>query len=174
LNIFSAASIKILYVLALDPSRSMYQREIARAAGVSVGSANRILNRLVELGFVEKEEKGKIHLYKFKLTDPASRALKILFNILKLKPLLEELAPLTRRIILFGSCAEGMDHGESDIDLFILTEHKEKASRIIHRYEGRRHISPIIVTMTEYVKLRNENTQLYREILKGITLWERD
>lgn len=174
LNLFSGSSLKILYALASDPMRSFYQREAAGEAHVSVGSANRILRTLVDWGLVDREKKGKIYLYRFNVDNPVARQLKVLFNVIELEELTTMLKPLTRRVILFGSCAEGIDVRESDVDLFILTNEKEAVSLIIGRHGSKRRLAPLIVDVNEFTKLRNEDKPLYEEITRGITLWERD
>ena len=174
LNLFSGSSLKVLQTLASDPAHSFFQREVAEAARVSVGSANRVLRRLVDAGLVEGSEKGKIHTYRFNADNPVTRQLKILFNLLELEVLIEQLKDHARRIILFGSCAEGRDVKESDVDLFILTNERDDVAEIIGRFDSARRLAPIIVDAEERVRLRDENKPLYEEIERGITLWERD
>ena len=174
LKLFTSSSLKLLYALASDPMRSFYQREAAGEAHVSVGSANQILRKLVNRGLIDKEKKGKIHLYRFNVENPVSRQLKVLFNIVEVEELVVMLRDLARRIILFGSCAEGKDARESDIDLLVLTNDKNTVSKIINTYESKRNLSPIIVNANDFTKLRNEDRPLYDKIIRGITLWERD
>lgn len=174
LNLFTSSSLKLLYALASDPMRSHYQREAAEKAYVSVGSANRILRKLVERDLVEREKKGKIYLYRYNVYNPVARQLKVLFNIIEVEELIDMLKPLVRRIILFGSCAEGRDAKESDIDLFILTRDKDIVSEKINLFGSKRRLVPIIVDVNEFTKLRNEDRPLYDEITRGITLWEID
>ena len=174
LNLYTPSSLKLLYALALDPMRSFYQREAAGEAHVSVGSANRILRRLVDHGLIDREKKGKIYLYRFNVDNPVSRQLKVLFNVMEVDELVDTLQDLTTRVILFGSCAEGKDVRESDIDLLVLTNDKKAVSEIINQYETRRNLSPIIVNANDFTKLRNDDRPLYEEIMRGITLWERD
>jgi len=166
--------LKVLYNLAFDPLRQYYQREVANEAHISVGSANRVLPDLVENGLVVKEEKGKIHIYRYNIDDPTARQLKVLFNMLELKDIVEGIKPHAKRVILFGSCSEGTDIKESDMDLFILTDEKEAVAENLKTLHTRRSISPIIVDVNEYISLRNQDLPLYDEILRGITLWERE
>ena len=174
LNLFTTSSLKLLYAFASDPMRSFYQREAAGEANVSVGSANRILRGLVDHGLIDREKKGKIYLYRLNIDNPVSRHLKVLFNIIEVEKLVEKLQNLTARIILFGSCAEGRDARESDIDLLILTNEKKAVSEIIGQHISKRRLAPIIVNANDFTKLRNNDRALYDEILRGITLWERD
>jgi hypothetical protein len=174
LNLFTPSSLKLLYALASDPMRSFYQREAAGEARVSVGSANRILRGLVDRGLIDREKKGKIYLYRFKVDNPIARHLKVVFNIMEVETLVDKLQNLTARIILFGSCAEGRDARESDIDLLVLTNEKRAVSEIIGQHKSKRRIAPIIANANDFTKLRNDERPFYEEIMRGITLWERD
>lgn len=174
LNLFTASSLKLLYALASDPMRSFYQREAAGEARVSVGSANRILRGLVDRGLIDREKKGKIYLYRFNIDNPVSRHLKVLFNIMEVEKLVDDIRSFTTRVILFGSCAEGRDARESDIDLLVLTNEKKAVSEIIGQHKSKRRLAPIIVNSNDFTKLRNDDRPLYDEIMRGITLWERD
>lgn len=165
---------KVLYTLAFDPLRLYYQREVANEADISVGSANRVLPDLVSNGLVMKEEKGKIHIYRYNIDDPAARQLKVLFNVLELKEMVEGIKPHAKRIIVFGSCSRGTDVKDSDVDLFILTDEKDVVTESLRSFNIRRSISPIIVDANDYVNLRNQDRPLYDEVLGGITLWERE
>ncbi len=174
LNLFTGSSVKLLYALASDQMRFFYQREAAERAHISVGSANRIFRTLVDSGLVEQEKKGKIYLYRYNVNNPVGRQLKVLFNIIEVEELIDMLRPLARRIILFGSCAEGRDAKESDIDLFILTRDKEAVTEKLGLYGSWRRLAPIIVDVNDFTKLRNEEKPLYDEITRGILLWEID
>ncbi len=160
--------------MAFDPLRLYYQREVANEADISVGSANRVLPDLVSNGFVMKEEKGKIHIYRYNIDDPAARQLKVLFNVLELKEMIEGIKPYAKRVIMFGSCSGGTDVKDSDVDLFILTDEKDVVAENLRSYDIRKSISPIIVDANDYINLKNQDHPLYDEIHRGITLWERE
>jgi len=165
-------ALKILHELSSDPMRAFYQREVAKEAEVSVGSANRALKILVEKELVTKERKGKVLLYKFNTESPVAKQLKILFNVNELDELVRTLKKYSKRVILFGSCAEGNDVRDSDIDLFILTNEKGAVRRIVNSYEASRKIASIIVDANDFAKMRSEDKPLYGNILRGIRLWE--
>ena len=150
--ISSEASIKILSTLAGDPMRVFYQREVSMEARVSVGSANCILRLLAERELVVKERRRKVFLYKYNLENPLARQIKILFNINDLSDLVLKLRASCKRIVLFGSCAEGTDVKDSEIDLFTLTDQKSEVRRAAKGYErslGRK-LSPIILNAGDF------------------------
>jgi len=112
--------------------------------------------------------------YKLNLREPMVRQFKVLVNVCALKELLDTLKQHSRRIILFGSSAQGTDVRESDLDLFILTSEKSYVRSKIRAFNksGGRKVAPIIVDANEFASLRREDRPLYENIERGITLWE--
>jgi len=174
LNFIAGSTLKILHALASDPMRSFYQREVAKEAKVSVGSANRTLKVLTEKELVTKEKRGKIFLYRFNTESPVAKQIKILFNVNELDELVKNLKEYSNRIILFGSCAEGNDVKDSDIDLFVLANEKEMVRRIVNSYETSRKIAAIVVNANDFARMRKEDKPLYDDILRGTKLWEKE
>jgi len=157
-----------------DPMAEHHEREVMRETNVSKGSANRILRELADLGFLIRERKGRMVFYRLDTENPVVRQFKVLVNVYALSSLLNQLKRRTRRVVLFGSCAQGLDVKESDIDLFILSSEKEAVRRIVgdfNQEDGRR-VTPIVVDSNEYMRLKREDKPLYENIERGIVLWE--
>jgi predicted nucleotidyltransferase len=167
-------SIAILAQLAEDPMKEFYQREIAEKAQVSLGSANQLLRDLVKREMVILERRGKMLFYRINLDNSVSRHFKILFNVMYLDELVKELRNACKRMILFGSCAEGTDMKESDIDIFVLTQKKDVVIQTINKYERRinRRIAPIVLSSIEWASMRRKDRPLYDSISRGIILWQ--
>jgi predicted nucleotidyltransferase len=176
MNFITSKSLHVLHFLLSDPIEQFYEREIARQTNVSIGAVNQFLREFHKIGLVDVQKRGKINLYKADLKNPASRQFKVLFNVLALNDLVDEIKQISDRVVLFGSCAEGTDVKDSDIDIFILTSDPETARREVTRYEKKmyRRISPIIVDSTELAKMRIRDKPLSERISRGITLWERE
>jgi predicted nucleotidyltransferase len=157
-----------------DPMREYHEREVVRRTGVSKGSAGKILKLLASLDFLTREEKGRMAIYKLNLKEPTVRQFKILVNIFALKNLLDKLRQFSRKVVLFGSCSQGTDAKESDIDLLIITTEKEWVRKITSEFnqENERKVAPVVVSMNEYVLLRKEDRPLYENIERGVVLWE--
>jgi len=174
MNFITETSLKILALLASDPMREFYQREIAKEAGVSIGAVNQILRTLADREIVTKEKRGKMIFYRYNLQDPVSRQLKIFFNVNDLDGLVKQLRGRCKRIVLFGSAAEGSDVKGSDLDLFVLTQEREAVKEAIKKYEEKigRRVAPIIVNASEFVELRSKDKPLYDRIVDGIVLWQ--
>jgi len=176
MNFITSKSLEILYFLLSDPMEQFHGREIARQTSVSVGAANQFLRKFYKVGLVEMSKRGKTNLYRVNLKNPIARQFKVLFNVLTLNELIEKTKDDSDRIVLFGSCAEGTDVADSDMDLFVLTSDIETVQRKVRLYERKidRRIAPIIVDSNELVKMKTRDKPLYERILKGITLWERE
>lgn len=166
--------LKVLYLFHKDPMEELHEREVVRRAGVSKGSANKILRKLSEIKVLERSKRGRMVFYRLNMKKAVTRQFKVLFNVYSLNKLVEEIKQDCKKIMLFGSCSEGTDVKESDVDLFILKNEKNRVRLKVSAYQRKaeRRISPIIVNSNESVKLKREDKPLYERILKGITLWE--
>lgn len=174
MNFITETSLRVLTLLASDPMKEFYQREIAKEAKVSIGAVNQILKSLAEREIVTEDKRGRMIFYRYNLQNPVSKQLKILFNVNDLSELIRQLRERCKRIVLFGSAAEGSDVKGSDLDLFVLTQEKNAVRRAIKDYEGEigRTIAPIIVNASEFVEMRSKDKALYDRILRGIILWQ--
>ncbi len=166
--------LKVLYLFHEDSMHELHEREVMRKAKISKGSANSILRKLAEGKILERRKTGRMVFYRFNGRNPVARQFKVLFNIYSLQKLVDQLKPHCVRITLFGSCAEGTDVSESDLDLLILTQEKKETTKKTNAFQKNldRKLSPIIVNTNEFTKLKREDTPLYERIMKGIILWE--
>ena len=165
---------RILSTLAREPDREFYQREIARLAGVSVGGASQRLREIVERGLVHARKSGRMIFYRYSLDDPLARQFKILLSVNRIHDLVRDLAPHSRRVVLFGSCAEGTDVFDSDIDLLVVSQEGNVVRRTVsvHRNTIGREVSPVGMSANRFRQLRSKDRAFYDRINSGITLWE--
>jgi len=164
----------IFHVFLAEPMQEYHEREVVRKAGISKGSANKFLRILADLDFLTRERKGRMVFYRLNTKEPVVSQFKVLVNVYTLKRLVDQIKQNSRRIILFGSCAQGIDVKESDIDLFVLTLEKELVRRKIGDFnrKNERKIAPIVVSASEFARLRREDKALYENIDRGIVVWE--
>jgi len=106
-----------------------------------------MLRSFANLGLLSREKQGRMLFYRANMDNPVVRQLKILLTLFQLDDLIKQAKPFSDRIILFGSCAEGTDVKESDIDLLLLTNGKSELTDMIHRFstKSQRRIVPIIL-----------------------------
>ncbi len=174
MNISDEISMRILVVLAENPDKEFYQREIAKLAGISIGATSEKMRKLSEDSLVDVRKSGRMMFYRYDLRDPLARQFKIMLNINDIHDLVKELSSYARRVILFGSCAEGTNVKDSDIDLLVLSDDPKKTKKTSSIYGIRigKKISPIVVNANEFLQLRSRDKPLYERINKGIVLWE--
>jgi len=173
MNLFSGAGLKLLSFLAQNPGGDFYQREIAKEAGISVGAANKYLNDLEKNDFIYSKKRGRIFFYSLNQDSPVVRQFKVFLTVLSLSPLIEQIKNHSEKAILYGSCSEGTDTKESDIDLFILARDKEEVKEAIRKYKSNRKVSPIIMNANEFTSLAKNDKPLYDRIIRGIELWRK-
>lgn len=127
---------------------------------MSKGSAGKILKLLTDIGFLSREERGRLAIYRLNQNEATVKQFKVLLNVFALKLLTDKLKENSKRIMLFGSCAQGLDTKESDIDLLVVTEEKEVAGKTISEYnkKSQRRVAPITVNMNEYISLKREDS----------------
>jgi DNA-binding transcriptional ArsR family regulator len=110
LHIIVTVNQKVLSLLAKFPDQEFYERQIARKIGIAYGSANRALNDLYSTGAIKWRQEGKMYFYSGDASKTAITELKKLINIMLIEPLVEELKSISSRIVLYGSCAQGIPH----------------------------------------------------------------
>jgi len=174
LDFITPTVIKVLELFFDNPMEEFHERKVMRISQISKGSANKILRQLAKLDFFVRKERGRMVFYKLNMKNATVKQFKILFNVWKLKSLVDEIKQKSKKIVLFGSCAEGIDVKESDIDILVITEEKIFVKESISNFneKSERSISPIIVDSNEFTKLRKEDKPLYEKIDRGIVLWE--
>lgn len=117
-----------------------------------------------------------MYFYRLNMKNAVAKQFKVLFNVSALDDLVNRIKQLSERVILFGSCAEGTDAEDSDIDLFVLTSDIETVQRRIMEYGRKLHrrISPIVVDSSGLAKMKSVDKPLYERVSRGITLWEQE
>ena len=164
----------ILKFFATHSGATLYESEIAKSIQISVGSANQSLKGLLKKEMVCLEKKGNMNFYSLNLDNPLVRQFKITQTISELNGLINKLKPLTKRIILFGSCAEGLDTENSDIDMAIVSQEEQEVRKLIKQQKTTREIQSLIFNSKDFLALPDKDKPLYERIQKGIILWRVD
>jgi predicted nucleotidyltransferase/DNA-binding HxlR family transcriptional regulator len=182
----SKAKLRILKYL-FGSTASMSENELAKVIKISPMTINRLMKELRELNLVSMERVGNANVWSVK---KASYAYTILSKIMSeisivptplehLKQTLSTNIPkeLVKKVILYGSVAEGKSRVNSDIDLFILvksqkeakelTSHIDKLSNLCLSLYGNR-LTPYILTEAQLEK--KKKLPLLKEIEKGIQI----
>lgn len=182
----SKAKIKILKYL-FGHTASMSENELAKIVKVSTMTINRLMKELRELNLVNMERVGNANVWSVNKESYAYTALfktigemsSVLNPLEHLKETLSGNLPkgLIRKVVLYGSVAQGKSKANSDIDLFVLVKsqkeardlsgHIDKLSSLCLALYGNR-LAPYILTETQ---LRQKNKlAVLKEIEKGIRI----
>jgi len=163
---------KILGFLLKNPEEEFYDRQISNLAGVSRAGTNFALRDLAKAGIIQREIRGRMNYYNISIESPLTKYLKILQNIVILNPLIEKLKPLSRKIILYGSSSKGENLKTSDLDLCLFSNNRKQVGDILLKSPLREQLQAVIVSQNDFVKLKKKNPVFYKEVMKGIVLWE--
>jgi predicted nucleotidyltransferase len=177
-HLIATVNQKVLRLLAKFSDQEFYEREVGRKLGISSGSANRALNELYSTGAVTRRGEGKMYFYSIDSSNAALTEFKKLVNLLLIEQLVAQLTKISTRIVLYGSCALGTDDSESDLDLFIVSKHKKKASNVVTSFAFPKgfeniHIQPVIKTPVELLEQGESDRTFIEEVERGVVLWER-
>ena len=178
LHIIATVNQKVLSLLAKFSDKEFYERQIARKIDIGYGSANRALNELYSTGTIKRRQEGKMYFYSIDPSNAAIIEFKKLINIVLIEPLIEELKNVSSRIVLYGSCAQGIDTSQSDLDLFIVSNDKERVMETIGSFSFPRgfediHIQPVVKSPVELLEAGESEQAFIGEVEHGIVLWER-
>ena len=112
-------------------------------------------------------------LYRLNSDSFVLRQFKIFETLLHLQPLVKEIQPYCYKIVLYGSTTTGANIQESDVDLFIKTEHKDKVQKCINKYlSDDFNIQAVIQDPLEIEVAKKEDKVYFDQVKKGFTLWE--
>jgi predicted nucleotidyltransferase len=169
---------KVLSLFAKFSDKEFYERQIARKLGIGYSSANGALNELHSSGVIKRRREGKMYFYSVDRSNPIVIAFKKLVNLLLIEPLVEELKNKSNRVILYGSCADGIDTSESDVDLFVVSNNKDRALETVSNFKFPQgfediHIQAVVKTPIELLEMKGPDQAFIEEVEQGIVLWER-
>ncbi len=167
---------RIILQFIYNQHTEFYLSEVARLAKTSVGTAQRELNRLVDIDLITFKKKANLNIYALNkqfglLREVESIVLKTIGIDVELKREMEGVENIVFAF-LFGSYAKEGLKSDSDIDLFIIGEPEENlVFEIIQKVEEKinREINYYISDQKEFL-LKKESSHFYNEIIGDCVL----
>jgi DNA-binding transcriptional ArsR family regulator len=165
----------------LYPDAALHFRALQRATGLSSRSLQHELARLERMGLIQREREGRLVRYRAAADHPRWAALRELVRQFAEPAELLRVAlsavPGIDAAFIFGSCARGDMHEDSDIDVFALGEGLEDEEALDALSEGtmeasallNREVNPVQYTRRQFAKRRTGG--FLRSILKGPKMW---
>ena len=166
------SELKILDYLTASLEGKGFISQIARDTGISKGEVSKAVKVLKDCGLVCSEQSGRNMVCRVDRRLPVFTRLRTVFNLIEVISKTAVLRKFADKIVLFGSCAQGEDTADSDIDLLVITQDKAKADKAVRKIKLSRPVQWVIKTPQEYVVLNSKEKVFVREISKGIILWE--
>lgn len=174
-GLYHQTPLKILSFLSVHTSDVFSAKEIQEQTKSSKGATHQVLRLFLNLDILSREEKGNLFLYKPNPNNNILKQFKILETMLGIRKVIEEIQPYCYQIILYGSCSSGDNSQDSDIDLFIKTEYKNKVQKIINKYKDNDNdlrIQAVIQDPLEILSSKKIDKVFIEQVKKGIILWE--
>ena len=162
------SELKILDYLTASSRGRGFISQIARDTEISKGEVSKAVKILKNGGLVQSEQNGRNMVCFVDRRLPVFARLRTAFNLLKIMPKVAVLQKHADKIILFGSCAQGTDTADSDIDLLVVTRDKIKADKTAQKIKLSRPVQWVI----KYVVMNSKEKVFAGEITQGIVLWE--
>jgi len=165
---------KLLGLYFFNIDASFYVRELAGRLSVDPTNLSRELRQLKAQGLFISESRGKLKFYKLNKSFPTFKELKIIIKktvgvVGVLREALEKL-PGLELALLFGSFAHGDEDQLSDIDIFIVSDLKQKIFyELVSNHEKKlgREINLTIYSKNEYKKKYRAKDPFLMDILKN-------
>ncbi len=171
-EIYHQSPLKMLSFLSKHPKEMFCEKEIVKSTALSSGSTNQTLRLLLKLGVVRREKKGNLFLYSIDSESYILKYFKIFETLLYINDFIKEVQPYSYEIILYGSCAQGINTAKSDIDIFVKTECVSEVKNIVSRYKTiDENIKAVVLDLLEIASSKKADEVFYNEVKKGIVLW---
>jgi uncharacterized protein len=165
----------------LFPDNALHFRALQRAVGASSRSLQHELARLERMALIQREREGRLVRYRAVADHPRWAALRELVRQFAEPAELLRVAlggvPGIEAAFIFGSCARGDMHPDSDIDVFVLGEGLEDEPALYAMSAGTleasglllREVNPISYTHGQFARRRTGG--FLRSVLKGPKTW---
>lgn len=172
-SVFATTNVlKILSFLSEYPNKEFLGNEVQKSVSLSRAGVYIALRELIKQKLVTKTQKGKFLMYGIIYNDPVVRQFKILQNIIFLRPIIEKLKLVSKRIILYGSASRGEDDVNSDLDIFLLSQDPSVVRNVLSSLKLSRKIQWVVKTPSEFADFQKNEKVYWQEVNMGIVLWE--
>ena len=160
---FRESIFKVAELIFNSPNKIFHIRMLEKEAGISTTAVIDSIKKLKDYDIIKLEETPLTTNVRANMDSEAYRFYKLLFNLYRLKRYkfidnLIEVFNNPEAIVLFGSFAKGEDIEESDIDILIISSHKnqEDFSDMLGKFEEELNRKINILILDSLAKSSNE------------------
>jgi predicted nucleotidyltransferase len=151
----SKATEIVWHFLLDNAGEQFYLTQIAQKTNIADSTVQQILEKKVNSGLVEKKKLGNLSLYLLVQENILVRQEKILRTLKLIQPLVDNLKEWSQKIILYGSTAGGQNTATSDIDLFILSNQKDKIWKIFSQSKIKNKVKLVVKNFLEWIQMKD-------------------
>ena len=168
---------KILRHFAMNPTRDIYVKELAKTLGISAGMSSTALRNMESWGLLTRRKVGQTHLYRLDdnyLTTGLKRFLG-LFHIFQspLGDIIKDQVGDFNTIALYGSFVRGDFAEDSDMDILVITQKRKRGlDHAALREAAGRQVSVEQFTVGQWLKLKEESDAFYLEVMRNHVVLE--
>ncbi|MEK6846243.1 MAG: nucleotidyltransferase domain-containing protein, partial [Nanoarchaeota archaeon] len=169
----SESGSRILAFFCRNAGKAYYAKEIANATGLSTGATHQACLKLSVEKYLNRVKRGKEFFYSFNYSHAPARSYKVFVTLLDFQPVLDKLAPLSKRVILYGSAAVGLDGFQSDVDVLVESDNSVVEKVVRGAMDRNNHYSIKLKTTSELMDLKKKDASFYENaILRGLKIYE--
>jgi predicted nucleotidyltransferase len=167
----SRVKMRILSFFLENPVHELYESEVRKRIGTSLGATNRYLKELAGEGALLLSKKGAMNFYRLNRESAIVKKLKVVHTLsLPSIKALESLGKhLGVKVYIYGSAARGEDVEDSDWDILVIGKVKpdelEREMKPI-RHKSTRQIRISLFTNQEWAKMREKDPAFYERVDK--------
>ncbi len=145
---------------------------------LSYEPAHRIIKQLLERELVIEKKFGKTLVYSLSFSKEKIKIGFILYANEKKERFAEKYGVIYRALskiseedidflAVFGSYSKGNPTKKSDVDVLCVSSNKNKVENEIKglRYETNIEFAPVVISKTEFAKIKNENKQFWKDLV---------
>ncbi|PJD01303.1 hypothetical protein COU38_01720 [Candidatus Micrarchaeota archaeon CG10_big_fil_rev_8_21_14_0_10_54_18] len=171
---FTGAKGKILEFFFVEPEKRMHVKGLARAIGISAGSASRVCGELAAQGVLAREESANALFYSLNNSSALVKQWKRTWFLEKIELFKKNWENEEfQSVALYGSYASGEFVSKSDVDFLVVTNVGH--NKVFNSFKPlsdslRPEVNPHPVSVGKWLKMAEERDRFYVEVLANHVL----
>ena len=167
----SRVKMSILTFFLENPVQELYESEVRKRTGASMGATNRYLKELAKEEALLLNKKGTMNFYRLNRESAIVKKLKVVhtLSLPEIKAMQSMGKRLAVKVYIYGSAARGEDLEDSDWDILVIGKVKpaelEREMKPI-RHKSTKQIRISLFTNQEWVKMREKDPAFYERVDK--------
>ncbi len=165
----SGTALRLLLFFLENPTQEFYEKQVKEKTELSLGAVNKYLDELSKENLLILKRRGRMKFLKLNRENTFVKHLKIAYNLSHpaIYKLTEFREKLKVRIYLYGSVARGEDVEDSDWDLLMIGNIKQREVEkelMLLRNEFNIQLKATVFTEDEWIKMSEKDPAFYERV----------